>query len=200
MVDALARPLSKKNERLTGGTVAAPNRKHTLMVSAADSVDNSRRLGRREGRRRRDAAAFLVLVCKERLCRRIQHTAIQIARQEGTVCSDEIREVVEVPKGSGSSVGPSILALVRTRVPERVPAAEIQTCRPSSHGRGIKLFRLRDETRADEWLRDNPLPADEITPPAIESPATSTSKPAPITDAAESLPTHQRSLFGGEVV
>lgn len=129
-----------------------------------------RKEGLRQGRLRRDAAAFSVLACKGRLCRRIQHTAIQIARRKGTVCSDDVREVVEVPKGSGASVGPSILALVTARVLERVPAAEIQTCRPSSHGRSIKLFRLRDGTREDEWLRDNPLPADEVTPPVPESP------------------------------
>ena len=154
-----------------------------------------RKEGLRQGRLRRDAAAFAVLACKGRLCRRIQHATIQIARQKGTVCSDDVREVVEVPKGSGASVGPSLLALVRARVLERVPAAEIQTCRPSSHGREIKLFRLRDEARADEWLRDNPLSVDEITPPSPESPTTSTSKPAPTIVNESSPPATQRTLW-----
>jgi len=141
------------------------------------------------GRVLRDTGIARATNARPSLTRGIQHAAICLARKNGTVCTDELYVVVDIPEGSRNTVGGAILGLVTAKVLVRIRGEDVQSCRKSSHAREIKLFRLADSNNSDDWMARHPLLGIPQPPPTSGCVFTETSVTQQI---------QQRTLFGDD--
>ena len=175
------------------------DRKYTPMLLAPNGADNPRRLGRREGRRRKDAAHALLEARRDRFITQARRELLGVALERHTVSvrgratPDDVRERLTLP----ADIGPVCLGAV----PKPLALAGIirrvgfvTTSRLVAHARPVSVWELVDAHAARQWLANHP------TPMLLTSPvdAAETSEAAPVANATESAATHQRSLFDGE--
>lgn len=120
-----------------------------------DADQIARRDGLREGRKRRDAAHFVLLVRRERFVRAAQRQMLLHLLEYETATIDNVRAVVSLPEDIAPCLfGPSIRALSVGGLIERVGFE--QTSRPVAHARENKVWRLTERQAALDWLRDHP--------------------------------------------
>ena len=162
------------------------------MIVAPDDADNPRRLGRREGRRRRDDAHHALLARRGRYVRLAQSALLDAIAEHGHATADDIRQRLTLPPDINPTlIGPAVRQLRLAGVIRRV-GRDVETCRPVAHARPLPLWETTVPEAAHQWLIDHPA-----TTPVD---ATEACEAAPVADVPASGATHQRSLFGGEVL
>ena len=115
----------------------------------------ARRAGLREGRNRRDAAHFVLLVRREPYVRAAQRAMLLHLLNHETVTIDDVRDVVTLPDDIDPCLfGPSVRALSVGGLIERVGVE--QTSRAVAHARENKIWRLVDRAAALAWLTSHP--------------------------------------------
>lgn len=172
------------------------NRKHTIMIPASHGADNPRRLGRREGRRRRDDAHHALLARRGRYVRLAQAALLDAIAEHGHATADDIRQRLTLPPDINPTlIGPAVRQLRLAGVIRRV-GRDVETCRPVAHARPLPLWETTSPDAARHWRADHPAPLPLPTPvDAVE-----TCEAAAVAYVPTSGATHQRFLFGGEGV
>ena len=159
------------------------------MVRAPNGADNPRRLGRREGQRRKDEAHTILEARRDRFVTQARRELLDVLLERGTASADDVRERLTLPP----NIGPVCLGAV----PKPLALAGIirrigfvASARPEAHARPVSQWELVDPDAARQWLVDHPAPTPADAVEACEA--------APLADAPESAANHQRSLFDGE--
>lgn len=133
-----------------------------------------RSAGRAEGRWRKGAALDLHEVRRQQLVEDARRALVRHALACGSATADDVRDLVELPPGcSPKAFGAAPGPLAKAGIIERV--AYTETCRPTAHARPVSVWRIRDRTKAERWLIENPeRPAPELVPPAAVAPTNET--------------------------
>ena len=171
MVDDAAR-----SNKMSGSPVTRlplQNRKHTIMIRAPNGADNPRRLGRREGQRRKDEAHTILEARRDRFLMQARRELLGVAlerdtaSERGRASADDVRERLKLP----ADIGPVCLGAV----PKPLALAGIirrigfvTSARPEAHARPVSQWELVDPDAARQWLVDHPAPTpvDEPASPA----------------------------------
>lgn len=120
--------------------------------------------GRREGRKLKDEALSLheryskrfVLTGRRLMLRLLMHEAASL-----TV--DAVRARLPLPTGIDPKTYAAIPAgLAALKLIESTGFME--STRPEAHCRPVRIWRLKDRSAAELWLRNNPLPEDQRPP------------------------------------
>lgn len=119
------------------------------------AADGDRAAGHADGDRRKRAALDLHESHREQLIYAARQALVRHALACGTVTADDVRDLVELPPGVtpkafGAVPGP----LAKSGIIER--AGYTETCRPMAHARPVSVWRLRDRSKAEQWLVDHP--------------------------------------------
>ena len=121
-------------------------------------------LARREGERRKQEAFSNLQAHRSRLLRRCRRVFLRLLLDGAAVATaDDLRAVVDVPEGiDGRALGAVPGPLARARIIRPVGFGKSE--RPECHCRILTRWELADRAAAEQWLEDNPEPADSITP------------------------------------
>ena len=144
------------------------------MLHPSNGADNPRRVGRSEGRRRKDAAHAILEARRARWLTLARRELLYVLLERRTASADDVRERLTLP----ADIGPVCLGavpkpFVAVGIIER--AGFVASVRPEAHARPVSVWKLVDPDAARQWLADHPAP------PSIDETAS-----------------RQRTLFGGE--
>jgi len=113
--------------------------------------------GRVEGESRKAAALAYLAQKRAVYIRQAQRALLLALLERGNATADDIRAKVKLPAGLnpklfGAAPGP----LARKGIIE--PAGFRNTHRPEAHARTLRVWRLADRAKAEEWLANHPEP------------------------------------------
>ena len=115
---------------------------------------------RGEGERRKQAALSNLEQRRARCILRAQRALLERLLAVGRATADDVRAAVELPVDIDPKMFGAIpRGLVKSGIIEAV--GYTKTTRPEAHARPVTVWGLTDRDKAEQWLRDHPVPAIE---------------------------------------
>jgi len=131
------------------------NQQNLFGDGATAPVEPDRAAARREGERRKDEALQLLEDHRAGVVRNARRAMTELVLENGSCTMDDVRDRIEVPEGiNPKCLGAVPSTLARQQIIER--DGFVTTRRPEAHARPLSVWRLKNEPKAQAWLRENP--------------------------------------------